>query len=89
MQKRTRNYAFEKGFEELRSVDRSIVRKEVMAVLNVKTEQAFGQYRRGERKLEVLLYNAIELIFTRYGVSSPWGFREDAVSYAAEVLKKN
>lgn len=84
MQKRNRHYAFEKGFEELRSIDQPKVREEIMARLSLTTDQAFGIYRRGERKLEALVYNDIELLFLEYGVNSPWGFREEAKSYATQ-----
>lgn len=84
MQKRNRHYAFEKGFEELRSIDQPKVRGEIMSVLSVTTDQAFGLYRRGERKIEALIYDAIGLVFSKYGVNSPWGFKEEAKSYATK-----
>lgn len=84
MQTRSPFYAFEKGFEELRSIDKSKVRAEIMTTLEITTDQAFLAYRRGCRKIEAVVYDSIELIFAKYGVTKPWGFRKDAESYATK-----
>ena len=66
-------YAINNGFERLRACDQPQVKSAIMEELKYTTDQAFGNVLRGTKKLYAHEWDAIEMIFAKYGVVDPWG----------------
>jgi hypothetical protein len=69
----TRDYAFEKGWYQLRQRDVSVVRAKIMATLGITTRMGFRARLTGKYIPKVTEAKAIEEIFARYGVKDVWG----------------
>ena len=65
--------AFEKGLREIRVKDVEHVRAAIMEALGVNNPVSFRNYARGRNNLDVAKAAAIAEIFSRYGVTQPWG----------------
>lgn len=68
---------FEKGWNELRFIDRKKARAEIMTALNINNLQSFRNYRKGKHTLSVQAYLAIKKIFAKYGVKKPFNNEAD------------
>jgi hypothetical protein len=69
----TRDYAFEKGWYQLRQRDVSAVRAKIMATLGITTRMGFLDRLKGKYIPKVTEAKAIEDIFAKYGVKDIWG----------------
>lgn len=75
----TKQFAFEKGWDNLKIKDVTAVRAEIMAYFGFTTIQAFQNRRSGDIEPRASDVIAIEAIFEKYGVpvNQVWGKRDE------------
>ena len=66
-------FAFLHGFNQITVKDAKQVQKEIMKALSIKTRVAWYSRLYGDVEPKITEYNAIERIFTKYGVKQCWG----------------
>lgn len=74
----TKQFAFERGWENAKAKDQSSIKAEIMEVLNLTTDAAFMQRRRGGIEHRITEAKAIEDVFRKYDVTEIWGGYENA-----------
>lgn len=68
-----KQFAFERGWENAKAKDQPAIKAEIMKALNLTTEVAFMQRRRGVIEHRITEYKAIVGVFKRYGITDIWG----------------
>jgi len=68
-------YSFNKGWNELKGRDRAAAKRDLMAALNITTNAAFCDRRRGDVEPRISQVTIIEDVFAKYGVEAKdvWG----------------
>lgn len=67
------DYAFIKGWSELRQRDVDIALSELKEVLGIKSDSTFCRRLTGQIQPTVEEYNSIVRVFSKYGVEQPFG----------------
>ena len=71
-------FSFQKGWAQVKQGDAREVRKKLMEVLCIKTNVSFYERLRGEIEPRISEHEAIEGVFSEYGITGIWGRDEDA-----------
>ena len=67
------NFSFQKGWSQVKQGDVSTVRTKLMSALNITTRMAFLDRLNGKVEPKVTEHQAIENIFSEYGITEIWG----------------
>lgn len=74
IQKNNAGKAFKKGLSELKVKDLPAVRKALCHILGITTPQSLRNYANGKvQNLDVDKAKQIEVLFSSYGITNPWG----------------
>lgn len=68
-----KDYAFKRGYMQVKKKDLRNLRKEIMQALGVVTIQTFYNRMNGDVEPRVSEMKAIESIFRKYGITEIWG----------------
>lgn len=68
-----KEYAFIKGMGEVKHKDVGACKAELMAALKITTEPSFTRRKRGQVVPTIEEYMAITRVFSKYGVTEPFG----------------
>ena len=66
-------YGFMRGLSQLRLCDVKLVKAEIMAALEIKTNASYCRRRRGEIEPKISEARKIEEIFAKRGITDVWG----------------
>ena len=66
-------FSFQKGWSQVKQGDVSTVRTKLMSALNITTRMAFLDRLNGKVEPKVTEHQAIENIFSEYGITEIWG----------------
>lgn len=72
------NEGFWKGYGQVRIKDRDYMRNKLFAALNLSKNSPvqFSQYLRGRIEVKASQAQAIEVVFSEYGITEVWGGKE-------------
>lgn len=71
-----KNYGIRKGFSELRGVDQKKVKAMIWRALDVKSATTWYAMLSGDREPRISEAEKMLAIFSRFGVTDPWGDEE-------------
>ena len=69
----SREFAFWRGWEQVRTGDRKAVRAKLMDAMGISSRRQFQARLRGDHEPKVTEHAAIERVFAEYGIIDVWG----------------
>ena len=69
----SREFAFWKGWEQVRRGDHKAVRTKLMDAMGISSRRQFQARLRGDHEPKVTEHAAIERVFAEYGITKVWG----------------
>ena len=79
-------YSFRNGWLQVRQGDIRVVRKKLYEALNITSGVAFCNRMKGLVEPRVSEHEAIERIFSEYGITEVWGDAPDATTKICEAI---
>ena len=67
------NFSFKKGYDQVQQKDAKDVRQKIMNALNLTSRRSWGLRLQGLIEPKVTEAQAIENIFSEYGITDIWG----------------
>jgi hypothetical protein len=68
---------FQKGLAEVPTGKVNEVRRRLMDALGVRERHAYYNYRDGKVRLTIEKWCKIQAVFAEYGITAPWGGKDD------------
>ena len=69
----SREFAFWRGWEQVKFGDRKAVRAKLMDAMNISSRRQFQSRLRGDHEPKVTEHAAIERVFEEYSIADVWG----------------